>query len=68
MYQPKFAEFEAFARRGNLIPVYRFKKAAAEGSRLSTGKRRRRREVGAVFLYWHGCGCCIQGPRPERDH
>jgi anthranilate synthase component 1 len=23
MYQPKFAEFEAFARRGNLIPVYR---------------------------------------------
>ena len=23
MYQPKFAEFEAFAQRGNLIPVYR---------------------------------------------
>ncbi len=23
MYQPKFAEFESFARRGNLIPVYR---------------------------------------------
>ncbi|MEE9911376.1 MAG: anthranilate synthase component I [Deltaproteobacteria bacterium] len=23
MYQPKFTEFEAFARRGNLIPVYR---------------------------------------------
>ena len=23
MYQPKFADFEAFAQRGNLIPVYR---------------------------------------------
>jgi len=23
MYQPKFTDFEAFAQRGNLIPVYR---------------------------------------------